>query len=132
MVRPTLLLALLTLAACDSTDDLRPIPEDMLVDLTDDSRLRVTTDSHHYCGIPIFVDSKARPAALTVFVRGAAVVSASCDALVPGVWTVQIPAGDPVQVSIHHRGAVDLYEIDRTDDGLVLSAVRTSTTRLAD
>ncbi|WP_412063518.1 hypothetical protein [Rubrivirga sp. IMCC45206] len=131
-MRPTLLLALLALAACDSTDDLRPIPEDMLVDLTDDGRLRVTTDSYHYCGIPIFVDSEARPASLTVFVRGALVVSASCDGLAPAAWTLAIPAGDPVRVSIHHRGAVDLYEIDRTTDGLVLTAVRTSTTRLAD
>lgn len=121
-----------SLMGCDTTDDLVPIQDDMLVALADSRLLQVSTESYNFCGVPIFVDSRSGPGSLEVFVRGAERVSISCDALVRGTWSVALPSGLPAEVRIHHRGATDHYEIRSTESGLDLVAVRTSTTRLAD
>ena len=117
-------------AGCDSADDLVPIADAMLVGLTDERLLQVATESYDLCGVPIYVDSQSGPSTLDVYVRGAARVNASCDALVRGTWAVALPAGLPTEIRVHHRGATDLYEVRSANAGLDLVAVRTSTTQL--
>lgn len=125
----TSLALLVVLAACDSASDIVPISDDMIVELTDEGLLRVSTEGYNYCGVPIYVDSETRSRTLDVLVRGAARVTVVCEALVAGTWAIGVPPGDPVTVRVHHRGSIDQYEIRSTDQGRELVALRTSTTR---
>lgn len=121
----------LLVAGCDSVEslDVRPIADVMIVDLTEDRFLRLQTEGYEYCGVPIYVDSRSREGVLEVEVVGAKPVSAACDALVPGGWSIGVPYPS-TDVRIRHRGETDLYRIRSGDGGLELVAVRTSTTRL--
>lgn len=118
------------LAGCDSAGppDVRPIADVMIVDLTDDQRLRLQTEGFAYCGVPIYVDSRSRAGVLEVEVVGAQPVSVACDALVPGRWSIGLPY-PPTDVRIRHRGETDRYRIQPGAAGLELVAIRTSTTR---
>ena len=129
MRRLALLGLVVLLAACDSADDVVAIPGDVIVDVTADGLLRVSTESLDYCGVPLYVDSETRRSTVDVTVRGVASASVRCDALAAADWAVALPASRPVEVTVRHRGAADRYEVRATDGGLDLVALRTSTTR---
>lgn len=128
-MRGLLLTFVVLVAGCDSADDLRPIPDVMIVELVAPGLLQLETESYAFCGIPIYVDSQTGPQSVDVEVRGAERVSVSCDGLVAATWRIGIPEASPVDVSIRHQGQTDQYQIRYVAGGRQLDALKISTTR---
>lgn len=131
-MRIVLLLALLLVIGCDTTGvDLVPFSESLIVELEDNSVLRLTTDWAPGCATPMDIESTDSGNELAVDVHGLRVPEGPvCLAIIPSTWTHPLPAfSETLQLEITHNGETDVYRVTGTQGGLVLEPVRTTVTR---
>jgi hypothetical protein len=142
-MRPVLALASLALlSGCSAFgDDLDAIDEAVLLSagpsVESGPVLSLRTESDWGCGGEILVDEDTDPGRLALDVRGADALDydeVTCITTSPLYAAVLLPGdafrGAPVEVTVRHRGATDLYRYVPDAGGGTLAAVRTSTTRL--
>ena len=129
-----LLLLAALVAGCDPLGDgYEPFDGTVFVglDVTESGQptLRLTADDGG-CSRGLFVTARTTAAAVEVEVLGIGPENA-CDAVIPARALVgfTVPSQGAVAVEIAHAGAVDAYRVSSGDEGPVLVAVRTSTTR---
>ena len=103
----------------------------------ENAAVRLTAVDDPGCARTLVTAFDRGAATRTVEVLGLAPVGgASCDAVIPAVALVPLDLGPELPggflIEIEHAGAVDQYSLDVTTRALTLTAVRTSTTRLAE
>ena len=122
-------LACLLVAGCDVFgEDLRPIPDVMLVGLTEDGVLHLETEGYEYCGGSIYVDSQIRLGVVVVDVRGADSTAGICDMVQSGQWSLSLSEAAS-EIRVRHQGETDRYRVVHAEGRRQLDALRTSTTR---
>ena len=140
-MRPLAALLLLAAAGCDTGAALDPyagVIEVSLADATvEGAALRLVAVEDASCADPLVTSFAKGAATRAVSVEGIDRPEAgSCMALIPPMAVVplelgpELPGGYAVEVA--HAGAVDLYTLDASGPEAVLTAVRTTTTRLAE
>ena len=122
---------------CDSADDLQPVDGVVLVSVSeapsDGPSLRLRTEAAYSCGSRLIVTEETRDARLRVAVDGVSGPGACEAAKAPLVYTTVLRTTGPVaSIEVQHRGGADRYEYICGFAGCSLTAVRTSTTRLAE
>lgn len=131
-MRQLVLLLLLTLVGCDTTGiDPAPFTETLIVEIENETVLRLTTDGAPGCMTPMVIETETTANELAVHVLGLQVIEGPvCLAIIPSTWTQALPVfADSLQLEIEHRGETDLYVIRDAQGGRQLEAVRTSSTR---
>ena len=145
-MRPTLLLVLLTVAGCDAASDTLT-PYDGIVEVSlvvtepptgpvEDLALRLVAVEDTGCGNPLVTELERGSATRSVTVEGIRVPDGpQCLALIPASAVVALELGPELPggylVEVRHAGAADRYSLDLSGPAPILTAVRTSTTRLA-
>ncbi|MEO0556860.1 MAG: hypothetical protein AAF170_01620 [Bacteroidota bacterium] len=130
-MRVFLALVVVLVAACD-TDGIDPSPfsEGLIVEIEDETVLRLTTDGAPGCATPMVIESEVWSDELAVDVLGLA-LSPGCLALIPSTWTRTLPAfEDSLVLTIRHNSETDRYVIRDTPSGRQLEGIRSSVTRL--
>ena len=136
------LMALLLAAGCDTMADGEPydgIVEVALAQPYDEAEvaLRLVAVEDTGCSRDLLTSLEAGAATRHVTVEGLGPVGgATCEAVIPASAIVVLDLGPELPggyaIEVEHAGATDLYQLDVSGRIPVLSAVRTSTTRLAD
>ncbi|GAB5535767.1 MAG: hypothetical protein Rubg2KO_20160 [Rubricoccaceae bacterium] len=122
----------LLVAGCDTSGiDAAPFTETLIVEIENETVLRLTTDGAPGCMTPMVVQTGATSDGMDVDVLGLELAEGVvCLGIIPSTWTTTLPEfEDSLELAILHRGETDLYVIRDMPGGRQLVAVRTSSTR---
>ena len=132
----------LTLVGCDAVADREPydgVVEVALAQPYDEAEiaLRLVAVEDAGCRRALLTSLESGAARRRVVVEGLGNVGGTtCEALIPASAIVVLNLGPELPggyvIEVQHAGATDLYQLDVTGRVAVLTAVHTSTTRLAD